>query len=106
MREIFIEHPSKPCRWHNKMLTNTKVLENHSPLTLYTDISFTTSCESNKKHNKQQFEKSFKRGNLVYSIYDKGSSIYQLMPGGGVLASVMCQQGKGWWQVSADNLGI
>ena len=50
------------------MLTNTKVLENHSPLTLYTDISFTTSCESNKKHNKQQFEKSFKRGNLVYSI--------------------------------------
>ena len=41
----------------------TKVLENHSPLTLYTDISFTTSCESKKKHNEQQFLKSFKRGN-------------------------------------------
>ena len=35
----------------------TKVLENHSPLTLYTDISFTTSCEIKKKHNEQQLLK-------------------------------------------------
>ena len=34
----------------------TKVLENHSPLTLYTDISFTT-LEIKKKHNEQQLLK-------------------------------------------------
>ena len=35
----------------------TKVLENHSPLTLYTDILLTTSCEIKKKHNEQQLLK-------------------------------------------------